>query len=320
MARPLRIEYPGALYHVTSRGNMRESIFFDEADKKTFLEILTRTKERYSYLLYAYALMDNHYHLLIETPLANLSQIMQNINTSYTVYVNRKYSRSGHLLQGRYKALIIDKDNYLIELSRYIHLNPVRAKVALSPLHYKWTSYRTYVSSTEDTLVDVDKVLPYFSPKRREAKRKYIEFVESALKSDYVSPLDKLRAGIVLGEEAFVERIRSLLRGYSSTQELPQIKRLNQKVEIQNIISRLAGFYKRSQDHFTGRGKGKEERKIAIYLAKTLGCLKNEEIGRYFNIKTAAVSIVLKNMEKELIHSSKLRRKMEMLKGVIGEN
>jgi len=123
MARQLRVEFENAFYHVTSRGNQRDKIFYDAADRERFLEILSRTKERYGFLLHGYVLMDNHYHLLMETPKANLSQIMQNINTSYTVYVNRKYQRSGHLLQGRFKGIIVDKDRYLIALSRYIHLN-----------------------------------------------------------------------------------------------------------------------------------------------------------------------------------------------------
>ena len=111
MARQLRIEYEGAFYHITSRGNQREQIFWDNKDREKFKSILIRTKERYSYLLHSYVLMSNHYHLLIETPYANIKQVMQNINTSYTVYVNKRHKRTGHLLQGRYKAFIIDKES-----------------------------------------------------------------------------------------------------------------------------------------------------------------------------------------------------------------
>ncbi len=124
MARQLRIEYEGAFYHIISRGNQRNRIFFEDSDFMKFIEILKRTKERYNYILHAYCLMSNHYHLLIETPKANLNRLMQNINTSYTVFVNRKYRMSGHLFQGRYKAVVVDKDNYLLSLSKYIHLNP----------------------------------------------------------------------------------------------------------------------------------------------------------------------------------------------------
>ena len=117
-------------------------MYFEDSDKERFLEILKRTKERYGYLLHAYALMDKHYHLMIETPKANISQTMQNINTSYTMYINKKYRRSGHLLQGRFKGIIVDKDEYLLTLSRYIHLNPVRAGIVQRPEEYRWTSYQ----------------------------------------------------------------------------------------------------------------------------------------------------------------------------------
>jgi REP element-mobilizing transposase RayT len=116
MARQLRIEFEGAFYHVTSRGNMRGQIFWDNRDRSKFQEILKRTKDRYGYLLHAYVFMDNHYHLLMETPHANIKQVMQNINTSYTVYINKRHRRFGHLFQGRYKSFIVDKESYLLEV------------------------------------------------------------------------------------------------------------------------------------------------------------------------------------------------------------
>ena len=156
MARALRIELEGAFYHVTSRGNLRDRIFFKDRDKNKFLQILKRTKERYSYVLHAYALMDNHYHLIMETPKGNLSQSMQNINTSYTVYVNRKYQRNGHLFQGRYKAILVDQNEYLLSLSRYIHLNPVRARIVERPEQSPWSSYSYFINgSLDNDLVDI---------------------------------------------------------------------------------------------------------------------------------------------------------------------
>ena len=145
MGRPLRIEYPGAVYHVTSRGNERREIFLDNDDRLTFLEILKDYHDRFDILIHAYVLMDNHYHLVLETPKGNLLKVMHGINSRYTGYFNRKYSRAGHLFQGRYKALLVEKNSYLVELSRYIHLNPVRAKVIEKPERYRWSSYRGYV-------------------------------------------------------------------------------------------------------------------------------------------------------------------------------
>jgi len=128
MARPLRIEYPGAFYHVTCRGNERKQIFQDDADRHTFLDILDASLKTFKVSLHGYVLMDNHFHLIVETPEANLGKLMQRFNTAYTIYYNRRHNRNGHLYQGRYKAILIDADEYLLELSRYVHLNPVRIR------------------------------------------------------------------------------------------------------------------------------------------------------------------------------------------------
>lgn len=183
MARPLRIEFEGAFNHITSRGNLRDRIFFDDKDREKFLEILRRTKERYGYLLHAYALMENHYHLFLETPKANISQIMQNINTSYTVYINKRHKRFGHLFQGRFKGILVDKETYLIVLTRYIHLNPVRARIVKSPENYRWTSYREYMGTCkeETSLVDTAETLSYFSKTKNTAMKAYREFVEAGI-------------------------------------------------------------------------------------------------------------------------------------------
>ena len=211
MARQLRIEYEGAFYHVTSRGNQKERIFWDDKDREEFKRILKRTKERYGYLLHAYILMENHYHLLIETPYANIKQVMQNINTSYTVYINRRHSRAGHLFQGRYKAFIVEKENYLMELGRYIHLNPVSAMIVGRPGDYRWSSYREYVFGRDKrTITDTDDTLYSFSKKRAIASKKYQEFVQAGIKEK--SPLMKA-VGSILGGEAFREKIIRYIKG-----------------------------------------------------------------------------------------------------------
>ena len=137
MARPLRITYPGAFYHITSRGNERKSVFKSRQDRIRFLGYLCSASERYDAVVHAYCLMDNHYHLLLETPSGNLPQIMRHINGAYTTYFNVKRSRSGHLFQGRYKSILVEKDEYAKELSRYIHLNPVRANMVAVPEEYE---------------------------------------------------------------------------------------------------------------------------------------------------------------------------------------
>ncbi len=145
MGRPLRIEYPGALYHITSRGNEKRDIFLDNNDRIKFLDILEDYHERYGILIHSYVLMDNHYHLILETPKGNLLKVMHGINGGYTGYFNRRHGRVGHLFQGRYKGIIVDKDTYLLELGRYVHLNPLRAKMVERPELYEWSSYPAYI-------------------------------------------------------------------------------------------------------------------------------------------------------------------------------
>jgi len=145
MARPLRINCPGAFYHVTCRGNEQKNVFKSKLDREKFFEYLDSATQRYDAVIHAFCLMSNHYHLLIETPSGNLPQIMRHINGAYTTYFNVKRARSGHLFQGRYKAILVEIDEYAKELSRYIHLNPVRAKMVKTPEEYEWSSYQFYI-------------------------------------------------------------------------------------------------------------------------------------------------------------------------------
>ncbi|UCF90286.1 MAG: transposase, partial [Desulfobacterales bacterium] len=147
MARPLRVEYPGAFYHVINRGNNQEKIFETDRDKEKFLEYLAKAAERFSIVIHTYCLMNNDFHLLVETSEANLSLAMQWVNISYATYFNRKHGRHGHLFQGRFKAILIDADAYLEHLSRYIHLNPVRAEMVSSPADYTWSSYLAFIGT-----------------------------------------------------------------------------------------------------------------------------------------------------------------------------
>jgi REP element-mobilizing transposase RayT len=153
MARPLRVEYEGAVYHVTARGNERRKIFFTEVDYTKFVKYLTESKKKFNINIHCYVLMSNHYHLIIETPEANLSKAMHYINSSYTTYINVNKKRSGHLFQGRYKSIIIDADNYLLELSRYIHLNPVRAGMVQKPADYQYSSYSAFIKNKKETVL-----------------------------------------------------------------------------------------------------------------------------------------------------------------------
>ena len=266
MARQLRIEYEGGFYHITSRRNQREKIFWDTRDRERLRTILDRTKERYGYLLHAYVFMENHYPLLVETPRANLHQIMQNINTSYTVFANRKYQRCGHLFQGCYKAFIVDKDECLLARSRYIHLNPVRVGAAKRAEEYRWSSYREYVYEGKGGgLADTDETLGFFSKQRGSAVRRYKEFVEAGIQRQAKRPLDDA-TGSVLGGEAFRERVLKFIKTPSDKLEITEVRKIKRAQEIQDIVMGIAGYDGLTEEDLLKRRRRTEgQRKIAVY-------------------------------------------------------
>lgn len=312
----MRIQYEGAFYHITSRGNQRERIFWDDKDREEFKRILKRTKERYGYHLHAYVLMDNHYHLLIETPHANIKQVMQNINTSYTVSVNKRHKRVGHLFQGRYKAFIADKESYLLEINRYIHLNPVRASIVQRPENYKWSSYRAYIGAG-DGITDTEDTLYAFAKKRTKAIEKYKEFVKAGIGG--TSPLKKA-VGSILGDETFRDKVIRYIKGRPDRTEIPEIKKIEMKQEIEEIIKVVANHYGLKEDELLKRKKATEgQRKKAIYLCRVLSGRTNSEIGRAFGITLQAVTNAARGVEKKMAEDMKLNREMASIRKAIDE-
>jgi REP element-mobilizing transposase RayT len=202
MARALRIEYPGAVYHIVCRGNNRQNVFKDDRDRTRYLEKLVHYCELKEVRLLCYCLLSNHIHLLLETPEGNLSKMMQPFQTSYTVYFNRRHSRSGHVFEQRYKAFLVDKDNYVLQVSRYIHRNPVEAKLVKRPQDYRWSSYGAYVAGRQVRGVTTAMVLEQLGSKRREQMRSYREYVESSPSQDEPpSPIKQ----VIIGDEEFAE-------------------------------------------------------------------------------------------------------------------
>jgi len=313
VARQLRIEYESAFYHVTSRGNQKGRIFWDDKDMDEFKRILKRTKEMYGYLLHAYVFMDNHYHLLIETPYANLKQVMQNINTSYTVYINRRHNRAGHLFQGRYKAFIVDKESYLLELGRYIHLNPVRAGIVKIPEDYKWSSYIEYIlGRTEWAIADTSDTLFSFSKRRAIAAKKYQEFVYYGIEEK--SPLAKA-VGSILGDEAFREEVIKYLKKIPDKTEIPEVKEIETKHKLEDVIKAVSEYYGVKTDELLKRKKATgRQRKIAQYLCKILSGKKNIEVGRVFGITLQAVTNVLRDIEEKRGKDRELSKDLTLIK------
>ena len=225
MARPLRIEYPGAVYHITSRGNAREAIFVSDEDRRKFLEVLASAVEKYNWLCHTFCLLDNHYHLIIETLDPNLSLGMRQLNGVYTQAFNRAHQRVGHVFQGRYKAIMVEKDSHLLELCRYVVLNPVRAGMAAKPGEWKWSSYRStaYAGKVPECLT-TDWVLGQFSEERTTARKRYRKFVAEGM-AGKEQPWEKLVGQVFLGSEKFVARMQKLLGDKQEIKEIPRSQR-----------------------------------------------------------------------------------------------
>jgi len=211
MARPLRLEFPFAVYHVTSRGNARADIFVDDNDRQAFLDAIASVVLRYNWICHAYCLMGNHYHLVIETPDANLSHGMRQLNGTYTQTVNKRHNRAGHIFQGRFRAVVVQKDSHLLELSRYVVLNPVRAGIVTSPEQWRWSSYpATQGISDQASFLNYHWILSQFGSTKTEARGKYKDFVKDGVR-DCASPWMSLKGQLILGTEAFVSSMQELI-------------------------------------------------------------------------------------------------------------
>ena len=235
MARPLRIEFPGALYHVTSRGNARPRVFRDDEDRETFLATLAWVVSRCRWRCHAYCLMNNHIHLLIDTPQPNLSRGMRQLNGVYTQRFNRRHRRVGHLFQERFQAILVEKERYLLELARYIVLNPVRAKMVKTPERYPWSSYRPMLGvAPVPPALAPEWALDQFVSIRATARRRYAKFVHDGIGAP--SPWDKIKGQVLLGSGAFIERLTPQLQG-CSTAEIPKRQRLVHRPSLKALLA-----------------------------------------------------------------------------------
>ena len=258
MARPLRIEYPGATYHVTSRGNARQATYLDDEDRLRFLRLVQQVMDRFNWRCHAYCLMSNHYHLLIETAAPTLSRGMRHLNGVYTQTFNRRHQRVGHVFQGRFKAILVEREAYLLELARYVVLNPVRANMVPSAKDWPWSSYRVTAGLSEDTgLVSTDSLLAQFSHDSLKARSEYLQFVAQGCG---LSPWKQLKGQIYLGSESFVA---NLPKQDATTREIPRIQRLADRPPLSVILSAGASA---EAIHRAYRDFGYTQREIARHL------------------------------------------------------
>jgi len=282
MARELRIEYPGALYHVISRGNEGRAIYRSEEDREIFFRILRRTVIRYEFIIYAYCLMANHYHLLIETPKANLSRGMQYLNGVYAASFNVKNEHIGHLFQGRYKAILADKGEYLLELARYIVLNPVKAGIAENPSSYKWSSYlETLGGRAAPEFFDVNSLLSLFSENLIEAREAYKEFVEYGLHRE---PSFEIKAGIILGDDIFLSKIKNHAQHMKESKDIPKKQRFLSCPSLGELFDDIENVNIRNKQ---------------VFKAVTEFGYLQKEVADYLGLAYSTISVIMKNAEEE---------------------
>lgn len=235
MARPIRLEYAGAIYHVTSRGEGGADVFRDDADRERFLEVLAEVVARFGWICHAYCLMNNHYHLLVETPEANLARGMRQLNGVYTQRFNHIHNSGGNLFQGRYKAILVERQNYLLELARHVVLNPLRLKVVRNLARYPWSSYPATAGEKRPPVwLHTDSILEQFSRNGKVAQRRYAEFVAAG--ADQPSPLLNVRAQILLGGTAFCKKMKAMLSGETSLSKLPRPSSLAKRPGIKSLF------------------------------------------------------------------------------------
>ena len=332
MSRALRVQYEGAYYHVACRGNERRNIFRDNTDRVVFLSCLERSAEIYDVRVLCYVLMDNHFHLLIQTLKANLSEFMRHFNISYTGAFNRRHKRVGHLYQGRYHAILVEKDSYLMEVSRYLHLNPVRVKtiVAKSPEEKKgllskflWSSYRGYVSSRRrPSFLDCSDVLDYFGGDDVKGRRQYAIFVKEGIGAEVENPFEEVVGQLVLGGEEFVERIKErFLSQEQKDRETPALRSIPASKNPAQVIDAAAGILGLAPNRLIARGKATVERGLVMELLYRHCGMTQPQIGQLMgDIYYSTVSRSRKKFLERLKEDEHLRTTFCEITSTLNEN
>jgi REP element-mobilizing transposase RayT len=325
MARPLRIQFENAYYPATCRGNARQEIFLNDADYAKFLSLLERSGDIYQVDILAYVLMMNHFHLLLKTPLANLQEFMRHFNISYTSYYNRSHQKTGHLYQGRYKSFLIDADHYLQEVSRYIHLNPLRVK-GKSNLNvdekrrylkqYRWSSYLGYISTrAKESFVRVNEVLAYFGGNTSQGRRKYERFVEEGLSKKVENPLERGKGHGVVGSMEFMERVRQrFLPASIQSRELPAVRKILGQVEPEKIIRVTCKEIGVKKEDLLRRGYRGNVRGLLMELLYRYGGMNQREIGELMGIDYSAVSVSRRRFDVLQEEDKSLFKQVEKIK------
>ncbi|MCP3871652.1 MAG: hypothetical protein GY699_00635 [Desulfobacteraceae bacterium] len=328
MARQLRIQYPGAVYHVTCRGNERRDIYRDEKDYQGFLEKLADSLNVYHVSLMGYVCMTNHFHLLVATPEGNLSDFMRHFNISYTTAFNHRHKRSGHLYQGRYKSYLIQAKNYLDEVSRYIHLNPVRIKKHFSKrietkikilMDFVYSSFTGYLSlDKRQDYIDYKPILDRFGGDNHNGRKKYSEYMLKGIKTDDPSPLELGKGSGIVGSVDFKDYIKNeYLDTENAHREQPHLKRIRAGHDPEEIITVFCSVVEQDRVELCRRGKNSIERAMLMEILYRYCSITQPEIGRLVGgIDYSAVSVARKRLRLKMEDESVLR---EYFEGIIND-
>jgi len=328
MVRPLRIEYPNAWYHVTGRGVARSNLFQDDKDRLRFLKVLRESVELFNVEVHCYVLMSNHFHFLLKTPDANLSRFMQRFNTAYTTYFNLRHHRVGHLYQGRYKGLLVEADEYLLELSRYIHLNPVRIKkyqeLCLEEKSkllkdYYWSSLPGYTRIKARDFLHYNMVLGYKGGDNKDGRRRYREFVLQGLKYKIENPQEAAKASVILGSDSFIVWVKEnfLNKDDFSAKAYSHLKTIREPVSIAEIARAAAKEYGIEGAEIIKRhSRYREARQVLLEISHRLNLRKmsmkemGDELG---GISGEEVSRVHKVIQERIHRDKKLARRVNRI-------
>lgn len=304
MSRPLRLQFPGAWYHVMNRGAHRQWVFQDEGDRHEFFRVLESAARLWQVRIHAYSLMPNHYHLLLETPEANLSRAMRHINGVYTQRFNRRHERDGPLFRGRFKSILVEKDRYLLELVRYIHLNGVRALLYRSAREDPYASHRVYLGlQARPAWLTTEVALAQLNPHLETARKLLDDFVQKGVSEQLEQVLQHKQWPAILGTKHFRRQVRTLFKkDTDSSREQPQAKEIRRIYTPQEVLHRVAKRYGVPLETLLRRNsfKNNEARKTAMYLLRIACLLPYREIGKLLGgVTYGAVAPVCQQMERQ---------------------
>jgi REP element-mobilizing transposase RayT len=324
MARPLRIEYPGAYYHIMNRGNRREDIFITDSDRITFIDGLADSCEIYNVNVITYMLMPNHFHLLVHTSIANLSEFMRHFLVTYTVRFNRRNNRTGHVFQGRFKSLLVQEDEYLLPLSRYIHLNPIRTRQLRDAdfqikseylKKYPWSTFTGYCYLRKrNKHIDYGWLLnTYFGGDNAKGRRRYREYVYRGMGAEIENPFEEVVYQSILGTKGFVEWVKKKIPRKEQP-EVPALRKLQHHISVEHIIEEVAKASDVQADDLRDRKtKFKVLRKMAMELSYRYSNQKQKEIGEIFGVDYSTVSQNRARLKAKLKSSRKLNKQFNQI-------